>query len=101
MPLHHDDHICQKTEIIESFRSSLESFRSSLGDGRVNFINMDNRLQRMEEVLNTVKDQTIKTNGRVGKLERFMLISRVAIITAIFMILASRFGIFELIMKLV
>lgn len=86
------DHTCHKEEIIEAIRENL-------GNGNIAFTKLDGRLQNIETIMTQVKEQTTKTNGRVTKMEKFVMVTRVIVITVITMIIASRFGLIDTILK--
>ena len=86
------DHTCHKEEIIEAIRERL-------GDGQVSFSSISGRLQNIEQITSEIREQTMRTNGRVTKIEKFIFASRIITLTIVIMILAAKFGIIETILK--
>lgn len=87
------EHVCRKEEVIDEIRDKLNS-------GTLSFNNVDNRLKNIETVLIDVKEQTTKTNGRVTKIERLALVTKVIVLTTIIMLLFQVFGFWEVVFKL-
>lgn len=84
---------CHKEEIIESIRAKL-------GDGEVSFNTISNRLQNIEYMVSEIRIQTTKTNGRVTNMERLATIFKVVAITVFGILLIQRFGLWEILVKL-
>ena len=83
------DHMCQKEEIIDAIHEQLTT-------GTIRFNDLNNQLGNMTVLLNDIKAQTTKTNGRVTKMETFALIAKVALVTFVVILLVDRFGIWDI-----
>ena len=85
-------HQCHKEEIIEAIRERL-------GDGQVSFSTISGRLKNIETITSEIREQTMRTNGRVTKIEKFVFASRIITLTIVIMVLAAKFGIIDAILK--
>lgn len=86
------EHECEQANRINNIQEELHTVK-------VNFVNVNNTLVRIESVLGEVKAQTTKTNGRVTKIEQLILVSKVVLITGVVAVLMSKLGLMAVLLK--